>query len=76
MIYRSYEEAMKASRAGRAVSSLMQRPTPRGTLPAVIVMDRHGAHYAYGSANGIAIPATYGRPTAQEIDSIREWRVG
>ncbi|MBU1081631.1 MAG: hypothetical protein KKB59_14205 [Spirochaetes bacterium] len=76
MVYRTWEEAARASKAGRAVSSIIRRPTPRGELTAVIVMDKKGnSHYAYGSANGIRIPDTYGRPTASEIDSIREWRI-
>lgn len=78
MVYQDWKEATAVSKAGKAVSSIIQqRPTPRGILTAVIIIDKRGnAHYAYGSANGIAIPDTYGKPTASDIDAIREWRVG
>lgn len=77
MVYSTWEEAAKASKARRAVSSLMRRKTPRGELNGVIVIGlRIRGHYAYASADGIAIPDTYGRPAASDIDAIREWRVG
>ena len=77
MTYTHWEAAASASKAGRAVSSVQKRMTPRGELGTVIVIGhRIAAHYAYASADGIAVSATYGRPQARDIDSVREWRVG
>jgi len=77
MIYTNWEAAANASRAGRAVSSIKKRMTPRGELPTVIVIGpRIQAHYAYASSDGIPVSTTYGRPQARDIDEIREWRVG
>lgn len=79
MTYPNWEAAAAASKANRAVSAPVgSKLTPRGNLPAVIVIGpRTPAHYAYASADGIAIPQSHaGRPSAADVDRVREWRVG
>jgi len=77
MVYPNWEAAAAASKAGRAVSPRMRRSTPRGELDTVIVIGtRIQAHYAYASADGIAVPPTYGRPSASDVDRVKEWRIG
>lgn len=77
MTYPDWESAAAASKARRAVSAPMKRPTPRGELLGVIVIGpRISPYYAYFSADGIAISEAYGRPTAGDVDRVREWRVG
>lgn len=77
MVYPNWEAAAAKSHAHRAVSTRIKRPTPRGELSAVIVVGpRIQAHYAYASSDGIAISVAYGRPSARDVDAIREWRVG
>ena len=79
MTYPNWEAAASASKAHRAVSAPVGRlHTPRGELPAVIVIGpRILPHYAYASCDGVAIPSTHaGRPSAADVDRVREWRVG
>lgn len=77
MRYADWREAALKSHARIAVSPAQQGPTPRGILGRVIVIsDRGNFHYAYASAHGIRIPETHGRPTAAEVDRVREWEPG
>jgi hypothetical protein len=77
MTYTHWEAAAAASKASRAVSSQITRNTPRGHLKAVIVIGpRIRPHFAYASADGIAIPEAYGKPSTAEIDAMKEWRIG
>jgi len=77
MKYTHWEAAANRSKSGRAVSTPQLRDTPKGLLLGVIVIGhRIQAHWAYASADGIAIPPTYGKPKSADIDAIREWKVG
>jgi len=75
MTYRSHEEAGRASKMKMAVSPPMKRTTPRGILSVILIKPLgRDAWFAYASSPGIRVPGTHAKPSASDIDSVRDWK--
>lgn len=75
MIFRSPEEAARASFWNKAISSPRRISTPRGIYQVNIVWEPgRTPYYVYSGALSHRLPDTLARPSTSDIDSEHTWR--